>query len=109
MRRWDGLLDKYLSEMRACGLAESTILMRCQELDRWGNWLKHRRPRLLLEKIDTDHIVAHIRQRSVFHTRVTVASTVSICAGWGSSWYVKKSGRAGNDVYRPVADVTECG
>jgi integrase/recombinase XerD len=83
MRRWDGLLEKYLWELRARGLSASTVQHRCRELDRLGSWLKRRRPRPSLEEVGTDQVVAYIRQRSAFHAKSTVAGVVSVLKGMG--------------------------
>lgn len=77
MRRWDGLLEKYVSLQRTRGLAESTIGGRTRELVSFGNWLKARRPKPALEDVGADHIVAYVRSRSAFHSRCTVASVTS--------------------------------
>jgi hypothetical protein len=44
MRRWDRLQDAYMEEYRARGLSEQTVLCTESRLDRWGRWLKKRRP-----------------------------------------------------------------
>jgi integrase/recombinase XerD len=77
MRRWDGLLDRYIGRLEARGLCRATIASRTRELTRFGAWLKARRPRLQLEQVDADRIVLYIRTRSAFHARATVSSVVS--------------------------------
>lgn len=77
MRRWDSLLERYLGELRTRGLAEETIKGRCRELDRWGSWLKHRRPRRTLEEIGCDQVVQYIQDRATFRSKATVAGIVS--------------------------------
>jgi len=54
MRNWDQLVDNYVRVCEARGLAASVILGRRRELDRWGNWLKRKRPR---PKVDTNFSV----------------------------------------------------
>ena len=83
MKRWDGLLDKYVALQQTRGLAESTIAGRRRELVCFGNWLKSRRPRPALEYIGADEIVAYVRCRSAFHSRSTVASVTSILRSVG--------------------------
>ena len=83
MKRWDGLLDKYVALQQTRGLAESTIAGRRRELVCFGNWLKSRRPRPALEEIGADQIVAYVRSRSAFHSRSTVASVTSILRSVG--------------------------
>jgi len=77
MRRWDGLVDKYLAECRSRDLAEATIAKRERELARFGGWLKRRRPRVRLEDVDSELVVRYISARAVFRSRATVAGIVS--------------------------------
>jgi len=77
MRRWDGLVDGYVVQLKTRGLAESTVTLRHRELVRFGVWLKARRPRLQLEQVEAEHIVRYVRARSSFHARSTVACAMS--------------------------------
>jgi integrase len=45
MRRWNRLLDSYIEEYRARGVCPESVAMNTARLDRWGRWLKARRPR----------------------------------------------------------------
>jgi len=83
MRRWDGLVDRYLEELQARGLAKATIDSRCRELDRWGSWLKRRRPRPALEEVGSDEVVQYIRGRATFRSKSTVAGIVTVLRGMG--------------------------
>jgi site-specific recombinase XerD len=83
MRRWDLLLENYLGQLRARGLAEDTIAGRCRELDRWGSWLKHRRRRPDLEQVGSDHVVQYIQGRAAFRSKATVAGIVTALRGMG--------------------------
>jgi len=95
MKRWDTLVDGYLSLCRTRGLADSTIVQRVSNLSRWGNWMKRRRPRPQLEAVSSDLLIEYIRKRTAFRSRATVAGTVSVmrCMGnylvqegvWGSN------------------------
>ena len=77
MKSWDGLVESYASQLRARGLAETTIDARERELVRFGVWLKSRRPRRQVEDVDADLIVRYVQSRSAFHSRSCVASVVS--------------------------------
>ncbi len=77
MRRWDGLLEKYIAGLRTRGLGEATISKRWRELTRFGAWTKARRPRPDLEKVEADLIAHYIGTRSAFRARATVAGVVS--------------------------------
>lgn len=83
MKRWDGLVERYLEELRSRGLGKATIEGRCRELDRWGSWLKHRRPRPGLEEIGADHVVQYIQGRAAFRSKSTVAGIVTHLRGMG--------------------------
>jgi site-specific recombinase XerD len=83
MRRWDGLLEKYVVLQQTRGLAQSTIDGRERELVFFGNWLKARRPKPKLEDVGADFIVRYVQSRSAFHSRATVASVTSILRSLG--------------------------
>ena len=53
MKRWDRLVDAYVEEYRARGIGEATINHTGARLDRSGLWLKQRRPRVPIERIDS--------------------------------------------------------
>jgi site-specific recombinase XerD len=77
MRRWDGLVDKYIAEYSARGIAGDTVMNNRRELERWGTWMKHRRPRPQLEKIEPTLLIDYIEQRSAFRSKATVSGVVS--------------------------------
>jgi len=83
MRRWDGLVERYLKECEARGLATSTLDKRARELERFGVWLKRRRPKRRLQDIDANLVVAYVRSRTAFHARATVCSVVTDLRGMG--------------------------
>ena len=45
MRRWDALTETYIKECVARGLSVDYVFHMQTELERWGNWLKRRRPK----------------------------------------------------------------
>ncbi|MBL8915671.1 MAG: tyrosine-type recombinase/integrase [Archangium sp.] len=83
MKRWDGLVEKYVSELRTRQLAESTISMRERELLQFGSWLKRRKPKPTLETIEADHIIRYVESRGAFHSRSLVASVMSMLKSMG--------------------------
>jgi len=83
MRRWDRLVEQYMSEYRARGLAAGTVERVAGELDRWGCWLKRRRPRPKLEGIDAELIVRYIQDRTAFRAKATVSGVISVMRGMG--------------------------
>jgi site-specific recombinase XerD len=46
-------------------------------LERWGSWLKRRRPKPKLEEVDGQLVIAYLRQRTHFHAKATVSSVAS--------------------------------
>ena len=54
-----------------------------RELDRWGLWMKRRRPKPQIEKIDSDLLLRYIQGRSAFRSKSTVSSIISIMRGMG--------------------------
>jgi site-specific recombinase XerD len=83
MRRWDGLMEDYVAACRARGLAESTVAGIRSELERWGLWLKRRRPRPALEAVDAELVVAYLRARMRFRAKATLSGRMSILRGMG--------------------------
>lgn len=83
MRRWDGLLERYLGELQARGISVATIDRYCRELDRWGSWLKHRRPRPALEEVGSEEVVNYLHTRATFRSKSTVASVITALRNMG--------------------------
>jgi site-specific recombinase XerD len=77
MKRWDGLVDEYLKICEARGLGQEYREGLRHELDRWGCWLKRRKPRPRLEEIDGQTIIAYLRARTRFRSKATVAGVAS--------------------------------
>ena len=69
MRRWDRLLDSYIEEYRARGVSAESVAMNTARLERWGLWLKARRPRVGIERIDAELITRYIESCSTFKAR----------------------------------------
>ncbi len=77
MKRWDSLVDRYIEECTARGMSPATVYGIRSELDRWGAWLKRRRPKPHLEEVGSELLVAYIRDRSAFRSKATVGAVVS--------------------------------
>ena len=77
MKRWDGLMEGYLKQCETRGLSEPTVVGLRRELERWGLWLKRRRPKPNLEEVDGQMHIEYIRSRTRFHAKTTVASLTS--------------------------------
>jgi site-specific recombinase XerD len=83
MRRWDRLLDSYIEEYRARGINPPRVAHTAAALDRWGRWLKQRRPRVSIERIDADLITRYIASCSSFRAKATVYDNLSTMRGFG--------------------------
>jgi len=83
MRRWDRLQDAYMEEYRARGVSEQTALYTEARLDRWGRWLKKRRPRVVIEQIDAVMITRYFVSCTSFRSKATVYGTLSTMRGFG--------------------------
>jgi site-specific recombinase XerD len=83
MRRWDGLADRYLEAYAARGVTAATVRATRRELDRWGAWLKRRRPRPNLEAVDVDLHVRYLRGRTAFRSKATVRGVMTVMRGMG--------------------------
>jgi hypothetical protein len=69
MRRWDRLLDSYIEEYRARGVSPQSVAYTESRLIRWGRWLKSRRPRVAIERIDPEMITRYIASCSSFRAK----------------------------------------
>ena len=83
MRRWDRLQDAYMEEYRARGLSQQTVAHVEARLDRWGRWLKTRRPRVIIEHIDALTITRYLASCTSFRSKATVYGTLSTMRGFG--------------------------
>jgi site-specific recombinase XerD len=83
MRRWDRLVDGYIEDYRARGISPARVAHTAATLDRWGRWLKQRRPRVSIEQIDAELITRYIASCSTFRAKATVYDTLSTMRGFG--------------------------
>jgi site-specific recombinase XerD len=83
MRRWDRLVDSYIEEYRARGVCAESVAFAEGRLDRWGRWLKRRRPRIAIEQIDAEGITRYLAACSSFRAKATVYATLSTMRCFG--------------------------
>ena len=83
MRGWDQLMDGYLAEYRARGVCAHSIGHATSVLERWGRWMRTRRPRPPLERVDAELITRFIQARTSFRAKATVSGTLSAMRGMG--------------------------
>ena len=89
MRRWDGLVDRYLEDYAGRGWCPERVQAVRRELGQWGLWLKARRPRVRLEAVDAELIVRYVRERTAFRAKSTVNGVMCILRGYGD-WLVQE-------------------
>lgn len=83
MRRWERLVDAYVEEYRARGVSQQSVAYTQARLDRWGRWLKRRRPRIAIEHIDAELLTRYLASCSSFRAKATVYATLSTMRGFG--------------------------
>jgi integrase/recombinase XerD len=72
-----------MDEYRARGVSEASVSHTESRLERWGRWLKKRRPRVSIEHIGVDLITNYIASCASFRSKSTVYSTLSTMRGFG--------------------------
>ncbi len=72
-----------MEEYGARGLSEQTVEHTESRLDRWGRWLKKRRPRVMIEQIDADTITRYMEACASFRSKATVYGMLSTMRGFG--------------------------
>ena len=83
MRRWDGLVEGYVKECETRGLSVAMVYSIRREMERCGNWLKRRRPKVNLERLDGPMLIRYLQMRSAFHSKATLYGSVSKLRGMG--------------------------
>jgi site-specific recombinase XerD len=77
------LVETYIEGYAARGINPASVAATRSRLVRWGQWLKQRRPRVAIERIDADLITRYIESCSSFRAKATVYSTLSQMRGFG--------------------------
>jgi len=77
MKRWDTLADRFMEVYSARRLAWETVDAMRREWDKWGCWLKARRPRPKLEEVSQELITHYISRRGRFHAKSTLYGIIS--------------------------------
>lgn len=83
MRRWDRHVELYMESYSQRGLSEERVKQVWQELDRFGGWLKRRRPKPKLDEVGSDLITRYIEDRCAFRAKATVCQVMGILRGMG--------------------------
>ena len=90
MRRWDRFVDLYMELYSARGVSAASVAYTASRLERWGWWLKQRRPRVRIEQIDAELITRYIESCSTFRAKATVYGALSSMRGFGD--YLAREG-----------------
>jgi len=77
------LVDAYVEECRARGICAASVAHTESKLRHWGSWLKGRRPRPVLDAIDSQLHVRYLASRSPFRAKSTVYATLSTMRCFG--------------------------
>jgi site-specific recombinase XerD len=72
-----------MDEYRARGVSEASVAYTESRLEKWGIWLKKRRPRVSIEHIGVDLITHYIGSCASFPSKATVYATLSTMRGFG--------------------------
>lgn len=113
MRRWDRLQDSYMEEYRARGVSALTISYTESRLERWGRWLKKRRPRVTIEGIDADTITQYMAASASLRSKSTVYGMLSTMRGFGDYlvrqglWKIKSDALDEGAEDQPLQSVAE--
>jgi hypothetical protein len=74
---------RVLDEYRARGVSQATVLLTESRLERWGRWLKKRRPHVLIEQIGVDLIANYTGSCASFLSKIRHCAQ---CAASETSW-----------------------
>ena len=77
MKRWDTLSDRFMEVYTARKVAPETVEAMRREWDKWGCWLKARRPRPKLEDVSHELITQYISHRGQFRAKSTLYGIMS--------------------------------
>jgi integrase/recombinase XerD len=77
MQQYDALIESYIKRCEARNIGKSTIYTRRREIEKFGLWVKRKKPRPKLEKINSEIILDYLKSQSVFRARSTVQAKFS--------------------------------
>jgi hypothetical protein len=78
MTGWEPLTDGYRAAYRARGVCAGSIGHTTSVRERWGRWMRTRRPRPPLERDDAELIARFIETRTSFRAKSTVYGTLFV-------------------------------
>jgi len=92
MRRWDSFVEKFIHSLETRNLSEGFIDLNFRELQRFGGWLKRRKPRPELSEVEYSHITEYLSARSRFKSKSTTCSVLTALRGMGNFLVDERSG-----------------
>ncbi len=78
MKRWEKLVDEFISNGLASGLSEESLKSRENELLRFYFWSKKRNSNLKIESLNLEHYQIYFKSRFSFLSKQTIASVISV-------------------------------
>lgn len=77
MRKYDALINQYFEQCLVRGIGQGTINTRRREVERFGSWVKRKKPKPMLEEVNLEIIVDYLKSQSVFKSKATVYGKIS--------------------------------
>lgn len=77
MRRWEALVDSYISICNTRGLGKTHVKNNERELHRLGHHLKSQRPKVPIEEVKSEHLLNYIQKHSAFKSKATTYGSIS--------------------------------
>ena len=78
MKRWEKLVDEFISNGLASGLSEESLKTREKELLRFYFWSKKINSNLKIESLNLEHYQTYFKARFSFLSKQTIASVISM-------------------------------
>jgi site-specific recombinase XerD len=89
MHRWEDLTQRYLQHYQTTGVCAERVDQVRREIERFGLWLKRRRPQPQLEHVNADHLRDYLSQRAQFRAKATLSGVMSTLRCLGA-WLVQQ-------------------
>lgn len=83
IRRWGPVGGRVYGGVSRQGSQPGVGSLHARRVERWGRWLKRRRPRVAIEHIDAELLTRYLASCSSFRAKATVYATLSTLRGFG--------------------------
>ncbi len=77
MKQYDALVEAYIKRIEIRGIGTSTIFTRRREIEKFGLWVKRKKPRPKLGEVGSEIILDYLKNRSAFKARSTMQGRFS--------------------------------